>query len=71
MLLVALTETERSLIHTPGPLPSIQRGGERIPFTRSHVSMLYWRLGLCEHDKFEGLALGGRLNAYIDGLRTE
>ena len=70
-LQAALTETELELIHTPPPLPSIQLGRESLPYTHNHLSMLYWRLGLCANDKFESLALGSQLNDHIDGLGTE
>ena len=66
---VALTASERGSIHKPRPLPSIQLGDESLPYIGSQLSMLYWRLGLCEHDKFASLALGDRLNAHINGLR--
>ena len=33
--------------------------------------MLYWRLGLCANDKYDGRALGAELNTYIERLRTE
>ena len=70
-LQIALTESERGSIVTPRPFDCIQLGGESLPYTRSHLSLLYWRLGLCQADKFECLALGNKLSAYIDGLRTE
>ena len=66
-----LLESEAGLIHKPRPMPYVQVGDESVPITHLHVSMLYWRLGLCESDKFEGLALGAQLNKYISGLRTE
>ena len=70
-LQIALTESERGSIVAPRPFDCIQLGGESLPYTRSHLSLLYWRLGLCQADKFECLALGNKLSAYIDGLRTE
>merc|ERR1719238_1911396 len=70
-LQIALTESERGSIVAPRPFDCIQFGGESIPYTQSHLSLLYWRLGLCQADKFECLALGNKLSAYIDGLRTE
>ena len=66
----ALTESEIASIVEPRPFPSIELGGESIPYMHSHPSMLYWRLGLCDNDKFECLALGTRLNKNINGLRT-
>ena len=66
----ALTAAEIASIGEPRPFPSIQLGGESIPYIHSHPSMLYWRLGLCDNDKFACLALGNRLNKNINGLRT-
>ena len=66
----ALTESEIASIGEPRAFDFIQLGNERIPYTHAHPSMLYWRLGLCDNDKFECLALGNRLYKHINGLRT-
>ena len=68
---LSLTAAERGAIRKPPPLPSIQLGPESLPFIGRRLSMLYWRLGLCESDTFEGHALGGDLNRHINGLCDE